>query len=153
MAPHALLSVLVKSTSSRRIGIEPVDDSADCASLRVVRGVVVVISNKPLDNSLTSVSDKPLLARKRTIVAHVTDRSSNVIATGAALLENNPETRGAVHYKPTVNRDTQMARQKYVEAKDDYNLKLHWKCKVQLSGEYAEYQDQFVSMLTEIQSM
>lgn len=84
-------------------------------------------------------------------MAHVTNSSVLFIATEATPLKSDAERTGAMHYKQSVDRDTQMTRYKDVEAKDDLNLKLDWKSKTQLSDDYAEYRDQLLSMLSEFQ--
>lgn len=58
------------------------------------------------------------------VVAKDTDSPSNIIATKGALLETDPDTIGAVLYKPLVDRNTQTSRQKDVGVRDDKKRKL-----------------------------
>lgn len=71
----------------------------------------------------------------------------------ATFLESELDTAAAVHYKPSVDRNTQMSRHKAVEQHDDEKVKHDWKEKVQLSDIYAGYSKQLPDMLTKIQSM
>lgn len=102
-------------------------------------------SNKLFNTLLTNVSNELVNVPKRLIVAHLTNSLASIIAAEAALLENDPETIGAVHYKPLIDRNTQIARYKGVEAKNDHNLKIDWRSEVHLSSDYAEYLNQFLS--------
>lgn len=58
------------------------------------------------------------------IVVRVTNSLAIVIANKAFLLETDTEKIETVHYKPSADSDTQVTRQKAVEAKNDHVLKL-----------------------------
>lgn len=89
-----------------------------------------VISNKSFHILLTKLSNKLVKLPKRMSVVHVTDSLAHFIATEAALLEASPETIDAVHYKPSVDKDTQMTHHNDAEAKYDRNFNLSLKSKV-----------------------
>lgn len=67
---------------------------------------------------------------RRMIVVMLTDSTSHIIVTKAALLETEPETIGAEHFKLFLDRDTQMTRHKDVEARDNKNSRLDWRREV-----------------------
>lgn len=66
------------------------------------------------------------------------------IATSRILNVNNI---AAVHYKPTKNWDSEMTRHWVVQTDDSKHLSEDWRTEVQLSKKYAQYQDEFLSML------
>lgn len=65
------------------------------------------------------MSNKLVRLLKRTTVAPLTDSLALFIEAEAASLEMDIEIVGAAHYKPLVDKDTQMPRHKDLEAKDD----------------------------------
>lgn len=69
------------------------------------------------------------------------------ISTEATLPETDPETIDGVHYKPSIERDTYMARHKEVEANDDKQHAPDCKNKVHLFFEYMEHRDQLLNAL------
>lgn len=64
------------------------------------------------------------------IVAYAANSPTLVVATEAALLENDLETIVAVHYKWSEDGDIPMTRHKDVKAKNRQLFELNWKSKV-----------------------
>lgn len=153
MAPQGHTLVFAKSISSGKLVIEPIDARGSHAPLQVAREIANVISNISFHIFLANSSYKPVRVPKRRIVAKITNIPSHIVATETAFLETVPKTIGAVHYRPSVDRDTQETRHKEVEARDDENLRLHWDSKVQPSNEYAEYRDQLPNILSKVRSL
>lgn len=57
-----------------------------------------------------------------------------------------------MHYKPSVDKDTQMSRHKAVELHEDEKLKVDRREEIQLLDEYTWYGKQGLEMLTKFQS-
>lgn len=72
------------------------------------------------------------------IATHVTNSLALLVTTEAALLQTSPGTVGALHYKPSVDRETQITRDKDVDVRADQNVKFERKSEVRLSNEYAK---------------
>lgn len=98
----------------------------------VKQRVVSMIMKKPLYILLKNLSNKLVHLPKRTTLAHVAAGPAHIIAHEVALLKIDPETIGAEHYKPSVNKDTQMTGHDDVEARSEQKLNLDWKSEVQL---------------------
>lgn len=126
-APHADTAVSVISVCPGRRATEPINDNTSCEHPQIAREVVDVRLSKPFHILLKNVATKPGHLQKRMYVAHVTNSSALVIATEAALLETNSAIIGAVHYKPSVDRGSQMTLYKYVEARGGQSLNLDGK--------------------------
>lgn len=117
LAPHALTSILVKSTGPKIKVIKPIEDSGSRTPLHIAREIADVNPDKPFSILLTNMSNKPVHVLKCLIMAHVTDSPVHVIATEATLLDKDSETIGTVHHKPLVNKDSQLTSQKDVKVK------------------------------------
>lgn len=129
-AAHAHTPILVKYTGSRKEAFDFLVDIAARTSLHVAKKIADVISSKPFNILLTTLSNKPVQLPKRMIAVHVRNSPAHVIATEAALLETDSEKVGAVHYEPSVDEDIQMTSHKVVETWRDQKLMHSCKCDV-----------------------
>lgn len=66
------------------------------------------------------------------INGHTIDKPRAIVPTELTLLKYKPNTRVAVHYKFSVDRDTQKSGQVAADQHDYENLKHNWKDEVQL---------------------
>lgn len=110
LAPPAQTPVLVSSTCLETNSIELADGSANHALLNLVREVLNVALYIPFPTFLTYMLNKLIRMPKHTVLAHVTDSTTLIIATEAALRETHEEIIGAAHYNSTVDKDTQKFR-------------------------------------------
>lgn len=99
--------------------MEAIENSASRAALHIARGVSDAILNKLFHTLLTNTSNKLVHVPNRMSVAYEPDSLRWIIATEAALLETNPDTIGAVHYRPLVNKATQITRHEDAKPRDN----------------------------------
>lgn len=87
------------------------------------------------------------------IVAHMVDKPKLVAPTEATVLVSQLDMIAAVHYKQSVDRDTQVWPHETVERYEHEKLKHYWKDEVQQLEKYAIYRKQVLEMLIEFQLM
>lgn len=151
LAPYREAPVSVTSGGSGTVKLEPAYERSGYKSIQVARGLLGIALIKAFHVPLTNKLNRSILTPKSTVVAHLTDSSAHISTTKAALLSTDLETIGAAHYKPSVDRDTQMTRHNGVEARDDQTLKLDWNSEMQPSDDYAKYHEQLLDMLSVFQ--
>lgn len=78
-----------------------------------------VSPNKLYHIMQTNLSNKSAHIPIRTIVSHVTDSPASIIATEAALQNTDLKTTGAMQFKPSKDKDTQMTCHKDMKARND----------------------------------
>lgn len=66
---------------------------------------------------------KQVFVPKHIIISQTLGRPQLVPQTEVTILESKPDTVAAVHYRPSVDRDTQISPEKTVEQQDDEKLK------------------------------
>lgn len=92
--------------------IEPKAFCASHASLQVARGIIEVDPDQLFYVLVTNVSEKQVFIPKHRTIAHTVDRGQLDTPTEGTILESQPDTVSAVHYKPSVDRDNQMSNRR-----------------------------------------
>lgn len=77
--------------------------------------MIEVVLSQPLYVLLTNLLEKLVFIPKYMVIVQTLDRPHLMTPDEAILLSSEPDTMAAVHYKPSVYRDTPMSRQKAVE--------------------------------------
>ena len=149
--------VMVRSNDSGLVVLGPHDHLLDLPHVHMARGIADVTTGRPFYVLVGNTSDKSVHLPKGMIIASTVD-VPDVIMDASSLsndrTKGNDETINAIPlYRRDENRDERMARHFEVKETDGKNEKTDWRTLINFNDEYAEYRDEFISMLEKYESM